>query len=131
MARYQIVTLVDITRSQPERNETDEIKIGQQSNFNSLLQAIGLRSNVTWSVNPKKYTGRLPDPLDGKATHWIWEFDVEREDVFLKDGDPVGLLKDDLHNVPVIGLLENSADLDPAAFQTKNGHQNTWLTIIS
>ncbi len=130
MPRYKIITLVDITRSNPVREETDKTKIGQQANFNSLLHAIGLRSNVAWNKDPMKRTGALPDRIGGKATHWVWEFDCEREEVFLKDNDPVGLLIDDLHGVPVVGLLENSADLDPAAFQTKNGNQNTWLSII-
>ena len=130
MARYKIVTLVDITRSQPSRDEVDPIRIGQQANFNSLIQAIGMRSNVAWGRDPKKHTGSLPDDITGKATHWIWEFDCEREDVFLKGDDPVGLLAEDLHGVPVIADLENSADILPAAFQTRNGNQNTWLTII-
>ena len=130
MARYKIVTLVDITRSQPTREETDRVKVGQQANFNSLLQAIGMRSNVDWVRDPKKHTGGLPDSIGGKATHWIWEIDCEREDVFLKDNDPCGLLKDDVHGVPIVDLLENSVDLTPAAFQTRNGNQNTWITII-
>lgn len=130
MARYKIVTLIDITRSHPARDEIDPVKLGQQANFNSLIQAIGLRSNVEWNRDPKKYTGTLPDDIDGKAVHWIWEFDCEREDVFLKDNDPCGLLKEDLHGVPVVDLLENSVDIHPAAFQTRNGNQNTWITII-
>ncbi len=130
MARYKIVTLVDITRSTPPRDASDPILLGQRSNFNSLLQAIGLRSNVEWARDPKKHTGSLPDRIGGKATHWIWEIDCERDEVFLKDGDPCGLLKDDIHGVPVVALLENSADIDPAAFQTRNGNQNTWITII-
>lgn len=130
MARYKIITLIDITRSNPARENTDKIKLGQQANFNSLLQAIGLRSNVSWLRDPQKHTGTLPDRIGGKAAHWIWEFDVERDEVFLKDGDPVGLLVDDLHGVPIVDLLENSTDIVPAAFQTKNGNQNTWLSII-
>ena len=130
MARYKIVTLVDITRSNPPRDESDPIKLGQRANFNSLIQAIGMRSNVEWGRDPKKFTGALPDDIDGKATHWIWEFDCEREDVFLKDNDPCCLIKDDLHGVPVVPLLENSVDLTPPVFQTRNGNQNTWITII-
>jgi len=84
MPRYQIITLVDITRSRADRSETDKIKMGQQSNFNALIQTIGIRSNLSWTSDPKKHTGSLPHPLEGKANHWIWEFDVEREDVFLK-----------------------------------------------
>jgi hypothetical protein len=39
MARYKITTLVDITRTNPSRAETDVLKIAQQANFNSLIQA--------------------------------------------------------------------------------------------
>ncbi len=130
MPRYQVITLVDITRTDPPRTETDPIKLGQQANFNSLLQAIGLRSNITWIRDPKMYTGALPGDLDGKANHWIWEFDVEREAVFDKGNDPVGLLIDDLHGVPIVDQLMNSVDITPAAFQTLGAGANTWLTII-
>jgi hypothetical protein len=130
MQRYRITTLVDITRSQASRIETDKIKIGQQSNFNTFIQSIGLRANIEWHQDPVKHTGQLPDPLEGKATHWIWEVDVESQDVFLKDGDPVGHLRDDLHGVPVVNNLENSVDLYPAAIQLKGHSQNTWVEII-
>lgn len=130
MPRYQIITLVDITRTDPARTETDPMKLGQQANFNSLLQAIGLRSNVTWVRDPKMHTGALPDDLEGKANHWIWEFDVEREAVFDKEDDPVGLLVDDLHGVPIVDQLMNSVDISPAAFQTKGNNANAWLSII-
>jgi hypothetical protein len=130
MARYQIITLIDITRSQPGREESDKTLLGQQANFNSLLQAIGLRSNVEWWRDPKKHTGRLPDPATGKATYWTWEFDCERDEVFLQDDDPVYLLVHDLNHVPVITDLENSEDISPAAFQTQGNNINTWVTMI-
>ena len=130
MPRYRIVTLVDITRSNPSRAETDPVKLGQQANFNSLIQAIGLRANVEWRVDPIMNTGALPYPADGKAAHWIWEFDVEREFLFQKGSDPVGLLLDDLNGVPILNHLKNTADIDPAVFQTKNGNQNIWISEI-
>ena len=130
MARYKIITLVDITRTNATKSGFEQLKLNQQSNFNSFRQAIELRSNIDWIRDPVKETGRLPEPADGKATHWIWEFDCEREDVFLKGDDPVGLLKDDLHGVPIITDLENSVDITPAAVQTKNGNVNTWIQII-
>lgn len=129
MARYQITTLVDITRSQATRADTDPIRLGQQANFNSLIQTIGLRSNISWINDPVKHTGQLPDE-EGKATHWIWEFDTEREDVFLKEDNPVGWLIADLHSVPVVDLLEESVSFTRPAFQTKNGNKNTWILII-
>ena len=128
MPRYQIVTLVDITRTNPTRSETDQYRLGQQANFNTLLQSIGLRSNVTWDADPKEVTGVLPHPLNGKANHWVWAFEVERDQVFAKDGDPVGLLLDDLHGVPVISQLNNSVDIDPPVFQTQGPNSNIWVS---
>jgi hypothetical protein len=130
MPRYQIVTLVDITRTNPSRSETDQRLLAQQANFNTLLQSIGLRSNVTWDADPKELTGVLPHPLNGKANHWIWTFEVERDQVFTKDGDPVGLLLEDLHGVPVIDGLNNTAIVDPAAFQTQGENINIWVSEL-
>jgi hypothetical protein len=128
MARYQIITLVDITRSNPDRSELDKTKLGQQANFNSLLQAIGLRANITWEQDPEMKDGRLPHPRTGKANHWIFEFDTERELLFYKDdNDPTGLLVDDLHGVPIIDQLNNSIDIHPSIFATKGENTNTWI----
>jgi len=130
MARYQIITVVDITRTNPAREETDRVKLGQQANFNSLVQAIGMRSNVTWIQDPELHNGRLPIG-PGKATHWIWEFDAEREDVFLKQGDAVALLVDDLDGVPVVDRLNNTVELMPAVFRSRGDNTNIWCSKIS
>ena len=128
MPRYQIVTLVDITRTNTARSETDRYLLAQQANFNTLVQSIGLRSNVEWTVDPRECTGVLPHPLTGKANHWIWMFEVERDQVFAKDGNPVGLLLDDLHGVPIISQLNNSIDINPAVFQTHGPNTNIWVS---
>ncbi len=130
MPRYQIITLVDITRTNPARSETDKLKLAQQANFNSLLQAIGLRANVTWVKDPVMQTGRLPDPLEGAAAHWYWTFDAERDEVFSKGSDPVGLLKDDLNGIPIIDNLNNSVELDPACFFSYGDKINIWVEEI-
>ena len=130
MPRYRITTLVDITRTDAVKTEPDQLKILQQSNFNSLRQSIELRSNVTWDRDPDRRDGRLPEGLDGKAVHWYWEFEVEREDLFLKDGDQAGLLIDDLQGVPIITGLKETAEIKPAAFQTKGDSVNTIVSII-
>lgn len=129
MPMYRIISLVDITRTNPGRSETDKLKLSQQANFNSLVQAIGLRSNVEWEQNPIKHTGALPVPFEGRGTYWTWDFYVEREDVFLKDDNPVGLLLEDLHNVPVLSGLEETVNINPAAFQTQGQQQNIHLEI--
>ena len=131
MPRYQLITLVDITRTNPTRSETDQHKLKQQANFDTLLQSIGLRSNVNWDTDPKESSGALPHPLNGKANYWSWIFEIEREDTFLKDGDPVGLLLDDLHGVPVVDGLNNSVELTPSAFQTRGLNSNIWIREIT
>ena len=127
MARFQIITLVDITQTNPHRSETDQHLLSQQANFHSLIQAIGLRANVVWLSSPKERNGALPRGLDGKAAYWTWTFDVERDDVFLKGGDSVALLVDDLNGVPVIPNLNNSVELDPACFISKGETANIWV----
>lgn len=131
MPQYQLVTLIDITRTDPPRSEMDQKKISQQANFNSLVQSIGLRSNITWPTDPQQHEGRLPSPAQGRATHWIWTFEVERADTFLKGPDPVGLLLDDLHGVPIIDGLNNSEIIDPAVFQTKGNKINIWICELT
>jgi hypothetical protein len=75
------------------------------------------------------YTGTLPDPFEGKANHWVWTFDTERDDTFLTGTDPVGLLLDDLHGVPIIDQLNNSVDIYPAVVKTKGKGINTSVVI--
>ena len=120
MARYTIKTTVDITRSNPDRADTDQVKQAQQSNFNTLLQGIGMRANVEWDKDPIR-------TVENDTVYWMWQFEVEREDVFLVDGDPVGLLKDDLHGVPIIKNLTETEKFDKAVFLTKNGANNIWI----
>ena len=130
MPRYEITTLVDITRTHAVKTEPDQLKILQQNNFNSLRQAIELRSIVNWVNDPKRQEGRLPQGFDGKAAYWTWIFDVEREDLFLSGNDPVALLKDDLHGVPIVTGLTETVEIKPAAFQTKGDAVNTIVKII-
>jgi len=123
MPRYKIKTSVDITRSNVDRADPDQIRQGQQSNFNTLLQGIGMRANVEWTYNPS----RSMLETDGKVAYWLWEFTVEREDVFLSDDDPVGLLKQDLHGVPIIKNLTETETFPKACFLID---KNIWIEKI-
>ena len=89
-----------------------------------------MRSNVTWDRDPTAEISRVPNQ-DFKAAHWNWEFFVEREQVFLKDHDPVGLLKADLDGVPIVAGLCDSVELAPACFFSQGDRINTWIREIS
>jgi hypothetical protein len=130
MNRYRITTLVDITRSKATRSETSELKQGQQSNFNTLIQVIGLRANIATDYDPKQDEGRLPDPWKGRGTYWTYEFEPERADGFLDGNNPVGHLINDLNGVPIVDGLNNSINFDLPAFITKGKDFNTTIQIL-
>jgi hypothetical protein len=130
MPRYRITTLIDITRTEANRAVLDDRQLHQLANFNSLRQSIEMRAIVQWNKNPVRHSGRLPEPFDGRAEYWVWEFETERDDLFLKDGDQTALLKEDLHGVPIISGLDETADLYPPAIQTLGKMLNTLVEII-
>lgn len=123
MPSYTITTLVDITKPDTEKQS-------QQSNFSILLLTLGLRSNVSWSSDPVKETGKIPFG-SGKAAYWTWTFDNEQPDLFLDNNNPVGLLLDDLNGVPVITGLEDTAYFHKNAFITQGELANTWVEITA
>lgn len=130
MPRYKIITLIDITRTGATKNNGSQFQLNQQHNFNSLRQAIELRSNVYWYNDPIKLNGQLPNNIEGKSIYWTWEFDVERDEIFLDNNNPVKLLLDDLNGVPIIPDLENNSDISPAAIQTYGKQVNTWAVML-
>jgi hypothetical protein len=75
------------------------------------------------------HNGRIPDQ-EGKALHWIWEFETERDEVFQKGTDPVGLLVDDLNGVPIVDGLNNTIVFNPPAFISSGELQNIWISEI-
>lgn len=125
MYRYQIITLVDITRSRASRNDPDRLKVGQQNNFDTLIQIIGLRANVFIVEDPIVESGRLPLPFQGKSKYWTFTFEVEHEHIFEKDCDPVRLLVMDLNGVPIITGLDDDANIWPSVFKTNVTDFNT------
>ena len=131
MESYRITTLVDITRSRPTRSDTDHVRQSQQANFNSLIQAIGLRAIIFSDRDPQLNEGRLPEPFEGKARYWVYEFIVDRDEIFLSNKDPVGLLKQDLDGVPIIDQLNNDVGFKIPAFRTLGSEINTKIEILS
>ena len=129
--RYQIITLVDITKTNPPRGTTDPTTLGQQSNYNTLIQTIGLRANIDHSVDPTMSNGRLPDPFTGNGTYWTFIFEVEREQTFLKDSNPVGLLIDDVNGVPVVTGLRDTVNFKFSVFQTDGKLINIYIEQLT
>jgi hypothetical protein len=72
----------------------------QQMNWETMVQLISLRTqplNIRTTVN---------------KSDWTLEFDVDQIDVFRKGNDPIGLLKEDIENVPMLTGLDEKKDLE-------------------
>ena len=74
----------------------------QQANWETFIQIISLRIqplNIQTTVNKNS---------------WTLEFDVDNVDALTKDDDPIGLLKADLENIPLLTGLDEKKNLELA-----------------
>lgn len=119
--RYKIYTLVDITKTGQYRNEHGrELARHQQQNFDTILQTIGMRANLSY-VNPPQVKIDIPNKyhLDGDelSNIWVFEWEVDREDLFSHKGDDLYRLKEIFDLVPFISGLTETVKYSPAIFR--------------
>jgi hypothetical protein len=87
----------------------------QQRNWETLTQLIQLRTQIVDLQIPQ---------VDNNA--WTFEFSTETE-VFNDGADPVGVLKQDSADVPMLRELDNDPDID--SFLVVDGiRQNIWFS---
>jgi hypothetical protein len=125
---YKLYTLVDITHTGQYRLEPGrEPERYKEQNFNTIIQTLGLRSNIFYRSKPYmlEVGGRLVG-FDTDEIIRVWRFDwtVERDDLYLKDGDPVGFLKEDFHLIPYINGLNEMMEQKYAVFVTRDPGSN-------
>lgn len=106
MQWFRITTLVDITRTQVVKDYIDPLKKKQQDNYNTLHQTLEMRAIIFSDKDPEK---KILDWEGKEELAWIWEFWIERDDIFLKGNDPAALIKQDLEYVPFINNCEETA----------------------
>ena len=125
---YKLYTLVDITHTGQHRPETGKEQLRwKEQNFNTVLQTLGIRSNVVYNVSPTmtEVSGRLVG-FDTDELIRVWRFDwyTERDFLYEKDGDPVGHLKEDFMLVPYISGLDEGIEQKFAVFNTEDPGKN-------
>ena len=123
--RIVIKTLVDITKTGVRRKEQgDAMKMSQQNNFQTLQQIINIRSliedNADPSVATEDVSGKFGKRIQGEHKVWTYEFIIDRPEVFHDGKDPIGFLKEDFHNVPIIGSLTETINI-PSTFKVNKG----------
>jgi hypothetical protein len=104
-----------------------EVLRWKEQNFNTVLQTLGIRANISYAHSPmvSEVKGSLVG-FDTDKIIRVWRFDfyTERDYLFEKDGDPVGLLKDDFTLVPYINGLDEDMTQKYAVFNPEDPGKN-------
>jgi len=125
--KYLLYTLVDISNSGKYHHVLSNTEKLKEQNFNTVLQTIGLRSNISSYIHPAQI--EIKGSLIGFTTDeiirvWRFDFETERDDVFLKEDDQVGTLKDDFNLVPYIPGLDELMEQKYSVFSTFGDGKN-------
>lgn len=111
---YCLYTLVDITATGQYRSRSD-IERFQQQNFDTVLQTIGLSSNIDFEKPPKIITADIFG--SPKERCWYFEWTTEREYVFEANGDMLARLKETFELVPFIPNLTETVKFNLPLFK--------------
>jgi hypothetical protein len=126
--RYKLYTLVDITHTGQARPEYGKEDLHyKEQNFNTVLQTLGLRSNIWYAHGPitMEVKGRLVGfNTDQIIRVWRFDWSTDREDLYLSKGDPLAFLKEDFHLVPYIKGLDEKMEQHYAMFVTSIDNSN-------
>ena len=149
MHEYRVHTLVDITdngnlkQAFPFKTPSQEvvhdkqtlaIARNQNANFNTVLQILQMRGNVTWENPPIRINDTLGNMgfgsfYEGKHTSWHFTFFTEQANVYGDEFGPVAQLAEDFHHVPVISFCKETATFPLSTFDTKdNATINTYFS---
>ena len=140
MYEYRIHTLVDITdngnlkQQFPFKTKANEvihdknslaIARNQNSNFNTMLQLLQMRANITWENPPNRIDQTLGNSnfgnfYEGKHLTWHFQFFTEQSGVYGDDTDPASALINDFHNVPIVSFCKETATFPLSTFDTQN-----------
>lgn len=140
MYEYRIHTLVDITNNGnlkqqfPFKTTANEvvhdkhslaIARNQNSNFNTMLQLIQMRANITWEAPPMKINDTLGNSkfgnfYEGKHTSWHFTFFTELSGLYGDDIDPFSSIISDFHLVPIVSFCKETATFPESTFDTQN-----------
>jgi hypothetical protein len=125
---YKLYTLVDITHTGQHKAEVGKETLRwKEQNFNTLIQTLGIRSNIMYNNSPDvtEVKGSLVG-FDTDEILRVWRFDwsTERDYLYDKNDDPVGFLKDDFMLVPYISGLDEAMEQKYAVFNTEEPGRN-------
>ena len=148
MHEYRIHTLVDITnngnlkRPFPFTTESGDLihdkhtlstARDQNSNFDTMIQILQMRGNITWERSPVKYEANLKDTdfgrnYEGKATVWTYSWETEQQDIYNNFESISGALVEDFDYVPIVNFCKETVTFPSSTFITKDTQfKNTYF----
>ena len=137
METIEIKTLIDINNSGIKRTEAGKEKeYNQYKNWITFLQCVSLRSIIDYDNAPTVESVDIKGMNFGskyKGTHSVWTFRfvTDRKDVYLKDDNKIGLLVNDLHQVPIMEKLDETINIPKPVFDLESPQwTNTTVTLI-
>ncbi len=139
MHEYHIHTLVDITNNGnlkqafPFKSNSGDVihdknslatARNQNANFNTMLQLLQMRGNITWENDPVRV--EMPTLgnhgfgsfYEGKNTMWNFQFFTEQSGVYGEITDPVEGLVGDFHLVPIVSFCKETVTFPYSTFDT-------------
>jgi len=120
MEVIELKTLIDITNTNVRRiNQGTQQQLNQYRNWITLLQCIGLRSNISYDYDPRSEIVKVNDfGSEYKSKHRVWTFQFrpERPDAFANEISSIALLKEDLDMIPMILNLTETINIQQAVF---------------
>ena len=128
--KFCIQTPVDITETRARRQDENKFAYKQEANFQTVLQTIGMRTNLSYDKSPvfeNTTIGKMgfSDKYKGKQQLWTFEFEVESEGALTLE-----MLNEDFDLIPIITGLTETAKLEQALFRTTPGERNIIFSII-
>ena len=140
MHTFTMHTLVDITKhgslaktfpfttpagDEIYGKETLKIARNQNNNFNTMVQLLQIRGNITWEEEPVRISHDLTATqfgkfYEGQNTSWHFTFYTEQTDLFADTNGPVGQLTEDFNLVPILTNCKESAHFPIQTFVTKD-----------
>jgi len=138
METIEIKTLIDITKTNVIRSrQGSQQQLDQNKNFTTLLQCVEIRSIITYDQSPTlekidiKGVG-FGSAYKGKHNIWTFTFSPDRSNVYQDDSEnPLGLLINDLHEIPIIENLSETINIDKAVFNLKDtDRKNTIIKAL-